>query len=203
MAFFARFNKNRKAIFLCIFSLNTMFFCVWFFVQRQTLRRRLFPYGQQVNESFPNSSLFKLKPDVTEGDFRLWQGKFYSSLASATKPLSKRLPKWKALALYTYNRAHLSHINQITLPSNEPRQTVKTTGQNGLLQFLERASCQPITPKVVLCDRIFKTGSETVGALFNFVAAMMNYSYTRGKFSRNVLSEFKKATKSIEKFSIL
>jgi len=179
MGVFAHFKKNHKAIFLCIFSLNALFFGVWIFVQGQTPGRRLFTYGQQINEPFPDSSLFKPKPDVTQSDFRLWQGKFYSSLASATKPQSKSLPKWKALALYTNNQSHLSDINQITLPGNEPRQTVKTTSQNRLLQFLETASCQPIAPDVVLYNRIFKTGSETTGALFSFVAAMMNYIYTR------------------------
>ena len=180
MAIFAHFKKNRKAIFLCIFSLNVVFFGVWIFVQGQIPRRKLFIYGQQINESFPNSS--SSTPDVTASNFRLWQGKFYSSLTSATKPRSKSLLKWKALTLYTYNRTQLSQINQITL-TNVPGQTVKTTSQNGLLQFLETASCQPIKPDVGLYNRIFKTGSETVGALFNFVAAMMNYIYTRGKYS--------------------
>lgn len=179
MGVFARFTKNRKGIFLCILSLNILFVCVWIFVQGQTPRRRLFTYGQQINESFPNTSLFKPELDVTESNVRLWQGKFYSSLASAVKRHSKSLTTWKALALYAQSQSLLSDINQITLPGNEPRQTVKTTSQNRLLQFLETASCQTITPDVVLYNRVFKTGSETTGALFSFVASMMNYSYIR------------------------
>ena len=180
MAVFTHFKRNRKTVFVCI--AGALFFCVWIVVQKQTPRRRVVTYNQQINESFPNSSLFKLK-EVTESDVRLWQGKFYSSLARATKPQSKRVAEWKALTLYTYNRSHLSDINQITLPGydHDPRQTVKSTSHNRLLQFLETASCQPIAPDVVLYNRIFKTGSETTGALFNFVAAMMNYIYTRGK----------------------
>ena len=182
MGVFGSLKKNRKAIFVCVLSLNVLFLCVWIFAQQQTPRLRVVTYDQQINESLTNSSLFKLK-EVTESDVRLWQAKFYSSLASATKSQSKRFTNWKSqLSLYTYNQTHLRDINQITLPGNEPRQTVKTTSQNGLLQFLEAASCQPITPDVVLYNRVYKTGSETTGALFHFVAAMMNYIYTRGKF---------------------
>lgn len=182
MGVFARFTKNRKGIFLCILSLNILFVCVWIFVQGQTPRRRLSTDGQQINESFPNPSLFKPELDVTESNVRLWQGKFYSSLASEIKRHSKSLTTWKALALYARSQGHLSDINQISLPGNDPRQTVKTTSQNRLLQFLETASCQPITPDVVLYNRVFKTGSESTGALFSFVASMMNYSYIRGKY---------------------
>ena len=78
MAVFAHFKKNRKAIFLCIFSLNVVFFCVWIFIQGQIPRTKLFIYSQQINESFPNSS--SSTPDVTASNFRVWQGKFYSSL---------------------------------------------------------------------------------------------------------------------------
>lgn len=186
MGVFASFTKNRKTILVCILSLNALFLCVWIFVQGQTPRRRVVTYGQQTEELFPNTSLFKLKK-VTESDVRLWQGKFYSSLASAKKQRQSKLgwTKMKALTLYTYNnynQSHLSDINQFTLPDTEPRQSVKTASQNGLLQFLEKASCKPITPDVVLYNRVYKTGSETTGALFNFVAAMMNYVYTRRKY---------------------
>jgi len=162
---------------------------VWIFVKEQTPRRRLLTYDQQINELFPSSPLFELK-EVTDSDVRLWQEKFHSSVASATRLQSEHVIKWEALALYPYNPEYLNDINQIILPSNEPAQTVQTTSQNGLLQFLETASCQPITPNVVLYNRIFKTGSETTGALFNFVAAMMNYIYTRGKYSGDFLREF-------------
>ena len=182
MAVFARFTRNRKTVFVCI--AGALFFCVWLVVPKQTPRRRVVTYDQQINESFPNSALFKLK-EVTESDVGLWQGKFYSSLASAIKSQSKSLAEWKALTLYTlYNQSHLSHINQITLPGNEPKQTVKSTSQNHLLQFLETASCQPITPDVVIYNRIFKTGSETIGAFLHLAAAMMNYSYSKGKYGR-------------------
>lgn len=186
MGVFASFTKNRKTILVCILSLNALFLCVWIFVQGQTARGRVVTYDQQTEELFPNTSLFKLKK-VTESDVRLWQGKFYSSLASAKKQRQSKLgwTKMKALTLYTYNnynQSHLSDINQFTLPDTEPRQSVKTASQNGLLQFLEKASCKPITPDVVLYNRVYKTGSETTGALFNFVAAMMNYVYTRRKY---------------------
>lgn len=182
MGVFALFKKKRKGIFLCILSLNVLFVFVWIFVQGQTPRRRSFTYGQQINELLPNSSLFKPKLDVTESDVKVWQGKFYSSLVSAIKRHSKSLTTWKALALYAHSQSQLSDMNQITLPGKEPRQIVKTTSQNRLLQFLETASCQPITPDVVLYNRVFKTGSETTGALFSFASSMMKYAYIRGKY---------------------
>ena len=87
MGGFAWFTKNPKATFACIFS-YALLFCVWIFVQEQTPKRRLVAFDQQIDELFPNSPLFKLK-EVTESDVRLWQRKFYSSLASATKPQSE------------------------------------------------------------------------------------------------------------------
>jgi len=149
---------------------------VWIFVQEETPKRRLVAYDQQIDELFSNSPLFNLK-EVKESDVRLWQGKFYSSLESA---ISKRLTKrGKALAVYACNQSHLRDINQITLPGNESRQAVETISQNGLVHFLEKASCKPMNPDVVLYNRIYKTGSETTRALFCFVAAMMDYSYTK------------------------
>ena len=182
MGVFVCFKRNLKTIFVFTFSLNALFFCVWIFIQKQTPRSEVVTYNQQINKSLANSSPFKLE-EVTESDVKLWQGKFYSSLASATKSQSKGFTKWKSqLSLYSYNQRHLSDVNQITLPGNESTQAVNITSQNGLLQFLETASCQPITPGVVFYNRVYKTGSETTGALFDFVAAAMNYIYTRREF---------------------
>ena len=36
---------------------------------------------------------------------------------------------------------------------------------------------------MVLYNRIFKTGSETVGTLFQFVATVMDYDYAKSKLS--------------------
>ena len=161
MGVFARSTKSPKAVFLCIFG-YAMFLGACILVQEQTSRRRLVTYDQQIDEFtklFPTSPLFKLR-EITESDVRLWQGKFYSSLASVTRSQSENVTKWKALALYHYNKSHLSDINQITVPGNKPGQIVKTTIQNGLLQFLETASCQPITPDVVVYDRVFKQAAK-------------------------------------------
>jgi len=159
---------------------------VWIFVQEETPKRILVAYDQQIDELFSDSPLFNLK-EVKESDVRLWQGKFYSSLESA---ISKRLTKrGKALAVYACNQSHLRDINQITLPGNESRQAVETISQNGLVHFLEKASCKPMNPDVVLYNRIYKTGSETTRALFCFVAAMMDYSYTKGEYERFPLDQ--------------
>ena len=63
----------------------------------------------------------------------------------------------------------------------DPKQSIKVSSYNGLFQFLEPASCEPISPEMVLYNRIFKTGSETLGTLFQFVATLMDYDYAKSK----------------------
>lgn len=58
--------------------------------------------------------------------------------------------------------------------------------QNGLIKFGNLASCTPILASVVLYNRIFKTGSETLGLHFQLTADMMGYRYTKSKFFRDL-----------------
>ena len=66
----------------------------------------------------------------------------------------------------------------------QPVKGFQLAKQNGLIEFLETASCTPIPASLVLYNRIFKTGSETMGAQFRAAANMTNYKYTRRKFAR-------------------
>ena len=86
-----------------------------------------------------------------------------------------------------YNQNQLENFTQLKMPLNEPRQSVNVANGNGLVQFLEVASCKPISPDVVLYNRIFKTGSETTGALLNFIAVMMDYFNTKRKYFYKIL----------------
>ena len=83
------------------------------------------------------------------------------------------------LAYDLYIQNLLDNFTQLEMPLDEPKQSVNVMNGNGLVQFLEVASCEPISPDVVLYNRIFKTGSETTGALLNFIAVMMDYFYTK------------------------
>ena len=69
----------------------------------------------------------------------------------------------------------------------QPVKDFQLAKQNGLIEFLETASCAPIPASLVLYNRIFKTGSETMGAQFLTAANMTNYKYTRRKFARCIL----------------
>ena len=126
------------------------------------------------------SSRFKLTA-VNQSQVNQWQNIFFKSLARVQERPGLVSSMKRALGLYTYNQSQLNKNNQFNLFEDEPRESIKIADQNGLLQFLETASCKPISPDAVLYNRVFKTGSETAGAIFNFAGTMMKYFYTRRK----------------------
>lgn len=131
------------------------------------------------------SSRFKLTA-VNQSQVNKWQVIFFKSLTRAQERPGLVSSMKKALGLYTYNQSQLNKNNQFNLSEDGPRESIKIADQNGLLQFLETASCKPISPDAVLYNRVFKTGSETAGAILNFAGIMMNYFYTRRKYSRKI-----------------
>lgn len=113
--------------------------------------------------------------EVPESDRRIWQQQFFSGVK-------------KLLGQFMYDQ----NASRDNLPSlkafkvdrirhKDPKQSIKVSSYNGLFQFLEPASCEPISPEMVLYNRIFKTGSETLGTLFQFVATLMDYDYAKSK----------------------
>ena len=56
------------------------------------------------------------------------------------------------------------------------------SSDNGLVEYLHTASCKPIPASLLLFNRIFKTGSETMGLQFQLVAGMTGYVYSKRKF---------------------
>ena len=145
-------------------------------------------YDQRRNDIFNKHSTFWLR-EVTINDIKQWQEKFYASLARVReRPPKTLLNTASNLAYDFYNQNLLDNFTQLKMPLNEPKQSVNVANGNGLVQFLEAASCKPISPDVVLYNRIFKTGSETTGALLNFIAVMMDYFYTKRKCFYKILS---------------
>ena len=56
---------------------------------------------------------------------------------------------------------------------------------NGILKF-DKISCEALDPKILLYNRIFKTGSSTTESLIVNSSASLNYDYKIGKnFVRN------------------
>jgi len=53
-------------------------------------------------------------------------------------------------------------------------------GKNGILKF-DSISCDALDPKVLLYNRIFKTGSSTTESLITNSSSRMNYAYKIGK----------------------
>lgn len=96
----------------------------------------------------------------------------------------------KILGQFKENRSHPreGHENDIKLSElkrirSHPRKSFEVAAHNGLFHFFEPGSCDAISPEMVLYNRIFKTGSETVGTLFQFVATVMDYDYAKSKLS--------------------
>ena len=99
----------------------------------------------------------------------------------------KKLEKWEDLQSdHAYNQAS-SSLNSPNTDQSEfsdfirrqPLQDFRLASHNGLVQFLKNASCTPIPASLVLYNRVFKTGSETMGSHFELAAGMMNYVYTK------------------------
>lgn len=160
----------------------TLFLCTWVIIERldkPAILRPLF-YAPQKDNIYEINSTSWLE-EVTVYDIKHWQEKFYTSLAK----IRKRPPKkWKSsltriMAYNVYNQGLLDNLTQIKLPRDELRRSVHLATNNGLLLFPETASCKPILPDVVLYNRIFKTGSETTGALLGFLGYVMDYFYTK------------------------
>ena len=55
-------------------------------------------------------------------------------------------------------------------------------GKNGILKF-DSIRCDALDPKVLLYNRIFKTGSSTTESLIMSSSSKMNYAYKIGKGS--------------------
>ena len=56
-------------------------------------------------------------------------------------------------------------------------------GKNGILKF-DTIRCDALDPKVLLYNRIFKTGSSTTESLIMSSSSRMNYAYKIGKESK-------------------
>lgn len=138
---------------------------------------------QSLGELLATSRPFRLQlTEVNESDVRQWQDKFYKSLAKVKNRIAPSMKH--ALELYEYNQSQLNDTNQFQLPRGEPRESINISSKNGLLQFLDTASCKPISPDVVLYNRVYKTGSESAGAIFRFVGSLMDYDYSRRKYRK-------------------
>ena len=145
-------------------------------------------YDQRRNDIFNNIYITFWLREVTVNDIKQWQEKFYASLARVReRPLKSLLNTASNLAYDFYNQNLLDNFIQLEIPLNEPKQSVNVANGNGLVQFLEVASCKHISPDVVLYNRIFTTGSETTGALLNFIAVVMDYFYTKRKCFYKIL----------------
>ena len=183
---YSRFLHYRKRILACFVSLNVLLLCGWLYVtthvHEQTPIKTSASYDQKKDELIATSP-FRLR-EVTASDVKHLQHKFFTSLARLSKRSQRKNPLTvkQALAYSLYNQSLLNKVNQFKMTRDEPaRQNIKVASHNGLLQFLEDASCKPISPDVVLYNRIFKTGSETTGALFQFAATLMSYKYSKRK----------------------
>lgn len=82
--------------------------------------------------------------------------------------------------------------NQI-VPSKPKKQRERLKrATNGLLKF-DKVGCQELDPKVLLYNRIFKTGSSTTESIIINSSLAMNYGYKIGEI--NAKSPQKKTTK--------
>ena len=69
---------------------------------------------------------------------------------------------------------HSEHVNT-TLPSAKDLEATTVSQRNGLLYLRTPGGCEPLDPKVLLYNRIFKTGSTTMMHLIDLTGLKMNY----------------------------
>ncbi|XP_078384454.1 uronyl 2-sulfotransferase-like isoform X2 [Oculina patagonica] len=203
MGVLSSFVHYRKRIFVFIVGVNVLFCCLWIYVsiQKKTLIKTGLDYDQLIGEllvprresdvrhgqgKFYNSPVgvkdqrqgeLLALTEVNGSDVKKWQDKFYKSLDNVKERIAPSMKH--ALELYEYNQSQLNEANQFEFPSDDSRESINISSKNGFLQFLEIASCKPISPDVVLYNRVYKTGSESAGAIFRFVGSLMDYEYSR------------------------
>ncbi|CAH3160891.1 unnamed protein product, partial [Porites lobata] len=61
----------------------------------------------------------------------------------------------------------------------QPVQGFQLAPHNGLVEYLQPALCEVVPASLILYNRIFKTGSETLSFHFKLAAGMKNYRYIR------------------------
>lgn len=210
MGVLSSFVHYRKRIFVFIVGVNVLFCCLWIYVsiQKETLIKTGLDYDQLIGEllvprresdvrhgqgKFYNSPVgvkdqrqgeLLALTEVNGSDVKKWQDKFYKSLDNVKERIAPSMKH--ALELYEYNQSQLNEANQFEFPSDDSRESINISSKNGLLQFLEIASCKPISPDVVLYNRVYKTGSESAGAIFRFVGSLMDYEYSRRKYRKDL-----------------
>ena len=69
-----------------------------------------------------------------------------------------------------------------SLPTKEKSERKRRSKQtaNGILKF-DKVSCDELDPKVLLYNRIFKTGSSTTESIIMNSSSTMNYDYKIGE----------------------
>lgn len=71
------------------------------------------------------------------------------------------------------------------MPSKRKKERSKLA-TNGILKF-DSISCEELDPKVLLYNRIFKTGSSTTESIITKMSSVMNYDYKIGEIIRRDL----------------
>lgn len=164
--------QNRKRWFLIsLVKIGILLnLCMWVYL------------GVQLRPPFFDGNIGKQREVATRTGENWWETLELTSL-------EKTLEKWENLQSdHAYNQASPSLDSPNTDQSElsdfirrQPLQDFQIASHNGLVQFLKNASCTPIPASLVLYNRVFKTGSETMGSHFELAAGVMNYVYTKRK----------------------
>ena len=80
---------------------------------------------------------------------------------------------------YSSDSEDRKNRNETAKEKSEKKQRSKL-GTNGILKFAT-VSCEALDPKVLLYNRIFKTGSSTTEAIITNSSSSMHYAYKIGK----------------------
>ena len=126
--------------------------------------------------------------EISPRDIRHWRERF---LRSRDLALNNSLIAPPLLDLFTreldgdgygavQNSTGTRHIPRAL---QAPR--VKLGKYNGLIEFFDSPSCEPILPDVLLYNRIFKTGSTTMSHVMSFLGFMMDFTVKIGRRTEN------------------
>ena len=127
--------------------------------------------------SSDNKTHSKRNISVNDGQRIEWLQQF---LRSKERALSN--PRFKSPILKLFGDDQEPISSSVDFASNYKGPKIKVGIDNGLIEFFDAESCEPILPDLLLYNRIFKTGSTTMSELMEFMGKMMNFTFVKGKF---------------------
>ena len=167
-------HYRKRLLIYCIYVL--FFWCALIYIN-----------GKSKTPAIPDNTRKQIE-DTEKNGGPDWRERSLSSMSAEKEARERkqllRIDHGNNKTLSSLNSSETKRLELSDFLRRQPIQGVRLASYNGLMEFVEPASCTPIPTTLVLYNRIFKTGSETMGTQFQLVAGMMGYVYTKRKFAK-------------------